>query len=72
MKYDAGFKIQFRTIISVAISEKHVKHLYQEYSSIFQHSKITVFKEICELEKIMQKSLTVKNAIAAAIYFAKT
>lgn len=67
MKYDAGFKIQFRTIISVAISEKHVKHLYQEYSSTFQHSKITVFKEICELEK----SLTVKNAIAAAIYFAR-
>lgn len=71
MKYDAGFKIQFRTIISVAISEKHVKHLYQEYSSTFQHSKITVFKEIRELEKIMQKSLTVKYAIAAAIYFAK-
>lgn len=66
---NACFKHNLK-LFFVAICEKHAKFLHHIYSSIIQHLKTAVAKEICGLKKIIQKFLIVQNVIATAIHFA--
>lgn len=65
----ACFKLSLEPFF-VSIREKHAKVLNNIYSSIIQHLKTAVAKEIYGLKKIIQKFLNVQNVIATAIPFA--